>query len=178
MKPYTIIPILFLADCNSMYIKPGTLDPTATFYSTAGGFSMKRSIKEHLEERGYNVFIGKQTTSRTVGSNDNGTIDLSEYKMENVRYVINVNERQETTYGPKLLFLEIPFWCIFNGWWWWDFNVSIGDQQTGEEIFTWRGLGCASSSMRKLDAALDKLEMKEPSEFKPWTKRIKENKPG
>lgn len=170
MKAYAIIPIiLLLAACNSMYIKPETIDPTATFYSTAGGFSMKRSIKERMEQRGYSVFIGKQTTSRVLGDNGGGTVDLSEYKMENVRYVINVNERVE-----KFL----PIHCLFNGFWWWNFNVSIGDQQTGEEVFTWRGRGCANSSLRKLDAALDELEMKEPGEFKPWTKRIKENRPG
>ncbi len=151
-----------LCACNSMYIKPGTLDPSKPIYSVAGGYSMKRSIKERMEERGYNVQVGKQTISRTLGNVDGYGVDLNEYKMENVRYVVNVSERSETSFGPKLYFLEIPFWCVFNGWWWWNFNVSIADQQTGEEIFTWRGQGCQNSSLRLLDDALDELEMKRP----------------
>ncbi len=169
MKKFLLV-LLILGGCNSMYIKPGTLDPNAVFYSTAGGYSMKRSIKERLEQRGYDVRIGKMTLGRKVGTSDGGVIDIDEYKMENVRYVINVSERSEKFCG---------LWCIFNGFWWWNFNVSIGDQETGEEIFTWRGRGCANSSLRKLDSALDKLEMKEYKGSPTWTRSIiKDNKPG
>jgi hypothetical protein len=166
-----LLPALLLAACNSMYIKPGTLDSSESVYSVAGGYSMKRSIKERLEQRGYKVFIGKQVTSKQAGVFGGGEIDLAEYKMENVRYVVNVNERAET--------LLLSPWCMFNGFWFWNFNVSIGDQKTGEEIFTWRGRGCQNSSMRKLDAALDELEMKSSQESNPYTtKRIQTVKPG
>ena len=49
-------------------------------------------------------------------------------------------------------------WCIFNGFWWWNFNVSIADQKTGEELLTWRGRGCANSSVRLLNKILDDME--------------------
>lgn len=169
-RPLLILLLLTLTACNSMYIKPNSIDPTETFYTVAGGFSMKRSIKEQMEDRGYKVFIGKQTASKIVGTSDGDIVDLNEYKMENVRYVVNVNERREKF---------IPWWCMFNGFWWWNFNVSIGDQQTGEELFTWRGRGCANSSLRKLDDALDQLEIKNPVEtIKPKTKIIQTVKPG
>jgi hypothetical protein len=158
MKLVYTLPLILLGACNSMYIKPGTLDATQPIYAVAGGYSMKRSIKERMEERGYKVRIGKQTVSRTLGEMGGGTIDMNEYKMENVRYVVNVSERTESI----VWYFMIP-WCSFNGFWWWNFNVSIGDQQTGEEIFTWRGRGCADSSLEKLDDALDKLEMKSGS---------------
>ncbi|MDL2295352.1 hypothetical protein LJC18_00860 [Lachnospiraceae bacterium OttesenSCG-928-E19] len=163
-----ILSCIMLTGCNSMYIKPGTLDPSEPIYTVAGGFSMKRSIKERMEERGYNVNIGKQIVNRTFGTND-GILDVNEYKMENVRYVVNVSERREKFFVP---------WCMFNGFWWWDFNVSIGDQQTGKEIFTWRGRGCANSSLRKLDDALDQLEMQDSDKPAPWTQKISSVKPG
>ena len=66
-----------------------------------------------------------------------------------VQYVIKTTERKEKFN---------PFWCPFNGFWWWNFNVSIADQKTGTEIMTWRGRGCARSSIRKLNSILDELE--------------------
>jgi hypothetical protein len=175
MKKILTLSLTLLFGCNSMYIKPGTLDPTQPIYSVAGGFGMKRSIKERMEMRGYNVFIGKQTVSRAFGDSENGSLSMNEYKMENVRYVVNVMERQE-----KVIMLETFFvpWCLFNGFWQWNFNVSIGDQQTGEEIFTWRGRGCQNSSLRKLDRALDELEMKQSDDPRPWNQRVQSVKPG
>jgi hypothetical protein len=177
MKKILLIALLLpLIACNSMYIKPGTLDPTESVYSVAGGFSMKRSIKESMEKRGYKIYIGKQVTSKSGGTYDGGSIDMSEYKVENVRYVVNVNERAESIISWDTFFMP---YCIFNGFWWWNFNVSIGDQKTGEEIFTWRGRGCANSSMRKLEDALDQLEMKKPGESTPYkARRIDTVKPG
>lgn len=146
--------ILFLtlgvAACNSMYIKPDTMVKNQTVYATRGGYSMRRSIKERLESRGYHVIVGKMK-SHTDFSNDDSDIELAREEVpSDVRYVVKVAERREKVFA---------FWCPFNGWWWWNFNVSIADQQTGEELMTWRGRGCANSSLRKLDAALDKLEM-------------------
>ena len=51
-----------------------------------------------------------------------------------------------------------PVWCVLNGFWWWNFNLSVVNQQTGEEILAWTGRGCANSTLRKLDRILDKLE--------------------
>ena len=49
-----------------------------------------------------------------------------------------------------------PIWCVFNGFWWWRFYVSIVEQQTGDEILTWTGRGCANSTIRKMENILDK----------------------
>lgn len=142
---------LALAACNSMYIKPGTLDKTQTVYATRGGYSMRRSIKQRMESRGYHVVVGKETSHNDF-SDDASDIELTKVQIpSDVRYVVKVSERREKFFA---------FWCPFNGFWWWNFNVSIADQKTGEELMTWRGRGCANSSLRKLDDALDTLEMK------------------
>lgn len=143
-----IVLCLSLTGCNSVYIKPGTMDTSKVFYAPRGGYSMQRSIKQTMEERGYKVNVGIPKTEKTVD------VPLK------ARYAVYVKERKE--------FLR-PIWCIFNGFWWWNFNTSITDRTTGEEILTWRGRGCANSSLRKLNDILDELEMKTP-EQKPVSK--------
>ena len=154
MRIYTIIPILLLGACNSMYVKPNTMEQGQVVYTQRGGYSMKRSIKEHMEDRGYIVRVGKAKAGRSLGA-DGGEFDSIDYDINevpaNTRYVVKVVERRE---------IFMPYWCTFNGFWWWNFNVSIADQKNGEEIMTWRGRGCATSSLQKLDRALDELEKK------------------
>lgn len=148
-----LVAIALLTGCNSMYIKPNTIDSTQKFYATRGGFSMKRSIKEAMEERGYDVKVGKAKASSGFSSVGDAIEDIDMNADEipkDARYVVRVTERREKF---------IPYWCMFNGFWWWNFNVSIADQNTGEELMTWRGRGCANSSLRKLDQALDELEI-------------------
>ncbi len=140
---------LALTACNSIYIKPGaTLDKSQTFFADRGGYAMQRSIKEKMEERGYKVVVGKATNNRVI-NNDTQNINMDISDIMNARYVVKVSERREF-FGW--------FWCPFNGFWWWNFNVSIADQKTGEELMSWRGRGCANSSLRKLDNVLDELE--------------------
>lgn len=140
---------LALTACNSIYIKPGaTLDKSQTFFADRGGYAMQRSIKEKMEERGYKVVVGKATNNRVI-NNDTQNINMDISDIMNARYVVKVAERREF-FGW--------FWCPFNGFWWWNFNVSIADQKTGEELMSWRGRGCANSSLRKLDNVLDELE--------------------
>lgn len=109
---------------------------------------MRRSIKERLEGRGYKVIVGKTKSNQSLGI-DNESIDMDANDTMHARYVVKVSERREF-FGW--------FWCPFNGFWWWNFNVSIADQKTGEELMTWRGRGCANSSLRKLDRVLNELE--------------------
>ena len=42
---------MLLGACNSVYMKPGTLDTTKIIYAGRGGYGMKRSIKEVMETR-------------------------------------------------------------------------------------------------------------------------------
>ena len=155
MKTSLLLSILFcftLVGCNSMYIKPGTLDKNETVFADRGGYSMRRSIKERMEERGYKVMVGKATNSGSIESfTEDGLVNVDAANTMGARYVVRVSERREWF---------MPIWCVFNGFWWWNFNVSIADQRSGEEIMSWRGRGCANSSLRKLDTALDKMEDK------------------
>jgi hypothetical protein len=141
---------IFLFGCNSIYVKPGTMEPGAKVFAVRGGYSMKRSVKQKLEEKGFAVVVGRGISS---GSGDTSSGD-GEYDYDrssipsDAKYMVRVYERKE--------WLR-PIWCAFNGFWWWNFNVSIADQKTGEEILAWRGRGCAKSSVRKLDGILEKL---------------------
>ena len=141
--------LVVLTACNSVYMKPSTLDTDEVFYADRGGYSMRRSIKETMESRGYNVVVGKASSNENVHDGAS-SIDVDKNIIPNdVRYIIKTSESVEKFH---------PMWCIFNGFWWWNFNVSIADQKTGEELLTWRGRGCANSSVRLLNKILDDME--------------------
>ena len=125
------------------------MDKSQVIYATRGGYAMRRGIKEALEKRGYNVVVGNMKSNTYIGGeNEDSDIERNEVPT-NVRYIVKVAERKEKFN---------PFWCPLNGFWWWNFNVSIADQKTGAEIMSWRGRGCANSSLRKLNTILDELE--------------------
>lgn len=150
---YTFVVLTGLCGCNSVYIKPNTLDTNKVFYADRGGYSMRRSIKESMESRGYKVIVGKAKTTKEWTKEWTDTDGDSEIDTTNIpnsaKYVIKVKERQETFR---------PVWCALNGFWWWNFNVSIADHETGNELLTWRGRGCANSSVRLLNRLLDDME--------------------
>lgn len=160
-----VILCLSLTGCNSIYMKPGTMNTEQMIYSPRGGYSMQRSIKEVMENRGYNVSVGKLVRVSEVSGSETYQIP------KDAKYAVNVKERSE-----KLR----PIWCIFNGFWWWSFNVSIIDRSNNNEILTWRGRGCANSSLRKLNNILGELEMKdkpvnETPKRKKSVKKVKES---
>ncbi|MDE6250820.1 MAG: hypothetical protein K2M34_04280 [Alphaproteobacteria bacterium] len=143
-----IVMAVLLAGCNSVYVKPNTLDTDAVIYASRGGYSMKRSIKQEMEKRGYNVVVGRAKSSRDYDGDTD--IDMSASVIpNNAKYIVKVAEHKETFR---------PIWCALNGFWWWNFNVSIAEQDSGKEILSWRGRGCQNSSLRKLDTILDKME--------------------
>ena len=114
-----------LSACNSVYMKPNTLDTSKVFYADRGGYSMRRSVKEAMESRGYNVIVGKaKTTKEWTDAEGDSEIDTTNIP-NNTKYIIKAKERRE---------VFRPFWCALNGFWWWNFNVSIADQETGEEL--------------------------------------------
>lgn len=125
------------------------MTPGETIYADRGGYTMRRSIKNELERRGYKVVVGKAVSNREW-PDDGTTMELNTVRVPtDARYYVKVNERSEKFR---------PIWCALNGVWWWNFNVSIADQKTGEELMTWRGRGCADSSMRLLRRTLNKME--------------------
>ena len=132
-----------LCGCNSVYLKPHTLDTNALIYTPRAGYSMARSIKQTMDERGYDVSVGKLIRVSEVTGGEAYTIPT------NAKYAVNVKERTE---------ILRPIWCVFNGFWWWNFNVSIIDRTNNEEILSWRGRGCANSSIDKLNKIFYELE--------------------
>ena len=152
MKKFLLLPILLLAACNSVYVKPNAhIDKNKQFFALRGGYGMRRGIKEVMEARGYNVIVGRSTSTTSNIESDIYYEPNAKDKAIHADYIVRTYERDETFN---------PFWCPFNGFWWWNFNVSIADQKTGEELMTWRGRGCANSSLRKLNKILDELEKK------------------
>ena len=135
--------ILPLAACNSVYVKPNSYDTSKQIFVPRGGFSMQRSIKLAMQNRDYKIYNGRLT--RISKSSESYEFPSS------VQYSVRVDERSE---------IFRPIWCMFNGFWWWNFNVSIVEQKTGTEILSWRGRGCQNSSLRKLDELLETMEIK------------------
>lgn len=143
LRGIAILLVLGLTACNSVYVKPNSLNPDQKIFVPRGGYSMKRSVKLAMQNRDYNIYNGHLTR-----------ISLSSESYElpsSVKYAVRVDERSE---------IFRPIWCMFNGFWWWNFNVSIVEQKTGTEILSWRGRGCQNSSLRKLDELLNTMEIK------------------
>ena len=151
--------IFVLSGCNSVYYKPHTLDTNELIYTPRAGYSMARSVKEVMENRGYNVNVGKLVRVSEVSGGEGYSIPT------NAKYAVNVEERKE---------ILRPIWCMFNGFWWWNFNVSIIDRTNNTEILSWRGRGCANSSIRKMDEIFEKLENPTPNKQNKKI-RIKDN---
>ena len=137
-----------LCGCNSVYLKPNTLDTNKLIYTPRGGETIKRSLKEVFDERGYKTHVGKLTSVHEGISSDSEIYSQS----KNIRYSVIIDEKTSVLR---------PVWCIFNGFWWWRFSLAISDRKTGTEILSWRGCGCANSSIRKLNDILDELEIKD-----------------
>ena len=142
---WLIVLSISLTACNSVFLKPDSLDKTSLIFARRGGYSMERSIKETMENRGYKTTVGILKSASSAGDRETVAIPVK------ARYVVRVEERQE---------ILRPIWCAFNGFWWWNFNVSISDRTNGTEILSWRGRGCANSSVDKLNSILDTLEIK------------------
>ncbi len=151
MRTYFLIFAVFLlAGCNSVYLKPNSIDSTQTFYADRGGYGMRKSIKQKMDDRGYKVVVGKANASKDFTDNNTSIEMDSSIIPQDVRYVVKVNERKEWFN---------PLWCPLNGFWWWNFNVSIADQKTGEELLTWRGRACQNTALRMIDDMFDKMEI-------------------
>ena len=149
-----LLSAISLSACNSVYMKPNTLDASQVFYVDSGGHLMQLGTKEHMEERGYKLTVGHKRASIKTTYITSESVDsiISNADIGKARYIINISE---TTNKFR------PFWCSLNGFWWTRFNMSIADNVTGQELLHWAGRGCVNSSVRKLDKILDKLEMSE-----------------
>ncbi len=144
MKICTIFAVLLLFGCNSVYVN-GTMEPNSIVHAKPLGYGMKRALKEQLQNRGYDVRVGK--LRKLYGeTSERETLELP----WNTKYVVRIDEKED---------IFMP-WCVFNGFWWWRFSLSIADQQSGKEILSWRGRGCQNSSLRKLNEILNELENK------------------
>ena len=142
-----ILAAIALAGCNSVYVKPNTMEPGEVVFAQSGGWQMRKSAKQELERAGFKITMGKTLRMTDVGSSDVEIIDIP----KDARYVMKVREGKEWFN---------PIWCPFNGFWFWKFNMSIADQKTGEEILAWSGRGCADSSLSKLKHIIQDLEKK------------------
>lgn len=148
---YAFCIVIGLGGCNRIVMQPNSLTPGADIYTSRGGYTMRAAAKTIMAERGYDVKIGRiRKTSHFVESEmfESETF----FVPANARYILKVSESRD---------LFRPFWCAFNGFWWWRYNVSIVDQQVGKELLVWTGRNCANTSVRMFNDILDKLEKSE-----------------
>lgn len=146
--------VLSLIGCNHIYVKPNTLDPKEIFYVDSGGSQMQLGAKELMEKRGYNLTVGhkRASVSTTYITAEGAESKISEAAIGKARYIVYIAESVNKFR---------PVWCSLNGFWWLRFNISIADNETGQELLHWSGRGCANSSLRLLDKVLDELEKKD-----------------
>ena len=71
-----ILSCLMLGACNSIYYKPHTLDKNATIYAPRGGYSMQRSVKQIMNERGYDIHVGTLKTEKQSDELDFQTFEI------------------------------------------------------------------------------------------------------
>ena len=138
-----------LGACNSVYMKHNSLERNSVVYADRGGHLMLHNIKRQMENRGFDIVVGKAKSAEDIGDGSSSIKIDKSVVPNNVQYIVKVSESEEKFR---------PIWCALNGFWWWNFSVSIADQHNGQEILSWRGRGCANSSLRKLNAILDKME--------------------
>ena len=122
------------------------MQKNAIVHVDPAGVGIARNIKENLEQRGYDVRIGSQRKSGKDGLSSSDIVVLP----ATTGYIVRTGYSTESF---------MPWWCMFNGFWWWTFSLSITSQDDGKEILSWRGRGCQNSSLRKLDRFLDELKI-------------------
>jgi hypothetical protein len=127
-------------------VKSGTLDKSEDLLVQPGGYQMRHAIKHSFEEKGYNIKVGKLIKKAEGSSMEIETIEFK------ARYVVSVSEK-DPSFSPIL--------CFMNGFYWWNFYVSIRDQKTEREILSWTARGCSGTMMGKLDRYLEELERKD-----------------
>lgn len=154
-KAISLVALASLAACSSVAIRPHSLDKTQKIYVDTNGERMRMAFKNELENRGYNVTVGTKTQVENINYvYSEPSAIVSTTKLNGARYVATI---QENPVSPYMIVLGRPI-CMFNGWKWWDFSVSIADNQTGKEILNWSGMGCKGTTISKLEDLLDELE--------------------
>lgn len=147
-----IFPILLsvsmLTACNSVYMQPNSMERESVVYSTKGGYTLRPVVKEILPQRGYTVKIGKIKNTNQIAETMGQEFEAIEIPSD-AKYIVRVAESSEKFR---------PIWCALNGFWWWRFNMSIVDNESDQEILTWSGRGCASSTARLFERILNELE--------------------
>lgn len=147
-----IFPILLsvsmLTACNSVYMQPNSMERESVVYSTKGGYTLRPVVKEILAQHGYTVKIGKIKNTNQIAETMGQEFEAIEIPSD-AKYVVRVAESSEKFR---------PIWCALNGFWWWRFNMSIVDNESDQEILTWSGRGCASSTARLFERILNELE--------------------
>ena len=116
---------------------------------------IKREVALDLEELDdvsfYEYFdfkIGKIKNTNQIAETMGQEFEAIEIPSD-AKYIVRVAESSEKFR---------PIWCALNGFWWWRFNMSIVDNESDQEILTWSGRGCASSTARLFERILNELE--------------------
>lgn len=89
-----LVVAFLLGGCNSVQIKPNTLDVNEIFYIDRGGDQIQHAIKSVMEKRNYNFTVGQKratikSTYITSGKNEpNAPIATT----DKARYIVQIDE--------------------------------------------------------------------------------------
>jgi len=153
MKKFLIILPLILTACNFIHVKPNSMEPNSHIFAEEGGWHMRMLIKPELEKRGHTITVG--TAAQRVDMEGNDLVGARIVSADGTKYRTTVRESSTGTSA----FLMTPI-CIItlNGFHFWQFNISIADQKTGEELLAWSGMGCSNWQMRRFRRLMNQLE--------------------
>ena len=152
----SILSAATLGACNFVNLKPDSMDKSETIFALYGGYQMRHAVKQELENRGWDVTVGRKRGAVSMGGSEYESAGFANMDPMDARYIIQV---REITPGRGVTIFQLdPFICVFNGFHWWIFNVSIADQETGEELLSWSGRGCMNGNIRRFNRYMNRLE--------------------
>lgn len=132
--------IAFLTGCQTSnvqkYSEFSSSDKSITVPS--GGFALLGPVKSALRENGWKLVVkkGPKVTEGSLGKK----VRLEEYDTFSTRYTLTLWDRQVD--------LNVKFEWVYN------YDLSIIDNKTGEEILNISGMDSASNLVKKLNEAL------------------------
>lgn len=156
LKIINITVLSLLCACSSVSMKSHSLDKTQKIYVDTNGEKIRMAFKDELEKRGYDVTVGTRSEISNINfAYKEPNAVVSNTSINGARYIATIHEYPINE--SMVVLGRFPV-CMFNGWSWWDFSLSIADNKTGKEILNWSGMGCKGTVINQLQDLLNDLE--------------------
>lgn len=141
MKSLIIFLSIILCSCVTQNVqKYGSVDNTVkTITVPPGSEGLKGKIKNYLSSNGWKMVVTRGPT--VVEGKAGQDVDLKEYDTFNTRYLLKIE--------ASVVDLCFSFEKLYN------YDLSMIDNKTGEEIFTMSGNACESDIVEKFATTLN-----------------------